>query len=310
MIVRDFTRPSTDGIHTLHGKEWLPDENVPVRAVIQLAHGIAEYIARYDCLGQYLAGKGIALIGLDHIGHGGSVSEGEQLGFTADEGGWLTFVKDAEALRAHTAERFESVPYFMMGHSMGSFVMRVWSAMYPTDIAGLILCGTGTIPGIVAKVGLAVCGMQAKKVGLKGSSASLKKLMFGPYNKRIENPKSPNAWINSDDAAVAAYDADPLCGFDPSIALCADLLNLVVCMGKKRNAAKMPKDVPVYLMAGVEDPVGDYGKGVNAAADMFRAVGVKDVQVRLWPKMRHEVLNEPGKEAGMDELFAWVESKI
>lgn len=312
MKVSDFYFSSVDGKHQIHGKQWLPAGGNPsdVKAVVQIAHGIAEYLDRYDGLGQYLAEKGIAMVGGDHLGHGGSIAEGEVPGYFAEKDGWRAMVDDVEALRVSFSESFAGKPYFMMGHSMGSFIMRNWAIMYPHSIAGLILSGTGSTPKSLVSVGLAVCRVQGRKYGPDGHSEKIKKLMFGSYNKRIKAPQSPYDWLTTDSDVVSAYDADPLCGFDPSVSLCVDLLSLIKVMGDKSNVAKMNLDVPVYLFSGGDDPVGSYGKGVRATAALLKSAGMTDVQLKLYPGMRHETLNERGNAQVMDDLYGWIDQRL
>ena len=191
------------------------------RAIVQFVHGIAEHAARYDEFAQTLCAKGIWVVAEDHMGHGGSM--GETAGYFS--GGWLAAVQDIYALQQVTSQAHPGVPYFLYGHSMGSFLTRTFLIEHPDcPLQGAIIAGTGWQSPVALRLGLAICRREARRLGEKAVSPLVNRLMFGSYNKGIPTPKSTFAWLSRDDAAVAAYEADPLCGFDATVGLARDML--------------------------------------------------------------------------------------
>ena len=284
--------------HTsIHCCQWVP-EGTP-RAVIQIVHGIAEYGARYDGLAKVFTDQGFVVVAEDHMGHGGSISEEIPQGCFAD--GWLTAVSDTYRLMQMTKEEFPDLPYFIYGHSMGSFMTRTLLYTYPeAGLAGAVISGTGWMPKLVLKTGRMVCGMEGKRRGMNNTSPTINKLMFGSYNKGYDHPRTPVDWLSRDEAEVDKYIADPLCGFDASIGLANEMLGGMLMNQDKANLEKMPKSLPVLFVSGDMDPVGSNGKGVRQAYEAFKKAGMQDVSLKLYPGGRHEMHNETNRE----ELYA------
>ena len=279
------------------------------RGIVQLAHGIAEHICRYDAFARYLTGRGFVVVAEDHMGHGGSISEECPQGYF--HGGWLTAVEDVYALMQKTCQQYPGVPYFLLGHSMGSFMARTFLFQYPdSGIDGVIISGTAWQPSFMLTAGLALCGIEARRYTEKGQSPLIRNLIFGSYNKQFKDAKTPNDWISSDAEIVAAYTADPACGFMPTIGLAREMLRGIRMIQDKGNLAKMKKDLPVYIFSGALDPVGANGKGVLQTESAFRAVGMRDVVCKLYPNGRHEMLNEVNREEVYADTLRWIESKL
>ena len=305
--ISDFTFLSSDGIHQIHNRQWLPDG--PVRRVVQLVHGVAEHIGRYDAFARYLAEHGCAVAGDDHLGHGQSVGEASELGWFAEEKGWEHLVRDEKTLRDILRERFPDVPLVLFGHSMGSFIARTYLGVYPGEYSACVLSGTGHQPAVVCRTGRLLARREIGAHGSKYRSPSLQKLAFGSYLKRIESPIGPNDWICRDEAVIRAYGDDPLCGFTATAGLMHDMMDGLLTIGRRAHMDRMDKAMPVLFIAGTEDPVGGYGKGVEKVAARFRAVGMRDVTVKLYPGARHEVLNELEKQTVWRDTLAWMEQK-
>ena len=305
--ISDFTFPSSDGIHQIHSRLWQPDG--PVRRVVQLVHGVAEHIARYDAFARYLAEHGCAVAGDDHLGHGQSVDDPAELGWFAEEDGWDRLVADEKALHDLLRERFPGVPMVLFGHSMGSFIARTYLGVHPGEYAACVLSGTGRQSAAVCRAGRFLAQREIAAHGSKYRSPTLQKLAFGSYLKRIEAPIGPNDWICRDEAVIRAYDADPLCGFTATAGLMRDMMTGLYTIGRRDHMARMEKTMPILFLAGSEDPVGGYGKGVEKVAAAFRKAGMRDVTVTLCPGCRHEVLNELEKEAIWRDTLAWIEEK-
>lgn len=293
----------SNGIGKIHCRSWMP-EGTP-KAVVQIIHGIAEYIDRYDTFAEQLNTHGIAVVAGDHMGHGSSSGESGIQGFF--HGGWFAAVDDTYHLLQKTMEELPNVPYFLFGHSMGSFMARTILCKYPdSGIAGCIICGTGWQPESLLTVALPICNMICKVDGEQKPSHKLQKLIFGGYNKRVEHPRTQSDWLSRDDRIVDAYIADPLCGFIPSAGLIRDMLTGIRYIERTENLQRMRKDLPVYFVSGAEDPVGDYGKGVRQAAQAFCKSGMQNVSVKLYPLCRHEILNEINREEVYQDIISWI----
>jgi len=304
----DLTFSSSDGVHSIHYRVWEPEG--PVRGVVQLVHGVAEHIGRYGAFAEYLADHGFAAAGTDHLGHGQSIASEDEKGWFAEENGWELIVKDEKSMRDILRKRYPGVPMILLGHSMGSFMARTYIGYYPDDFDLCILSGTGHTPGLVCAGGKLMANGEIKKHGSKYRSAKLQSMAFGSYLKGIENPIGPNDWICRDEAVIRAYDADPLCGFAGTAGLMRDMMEGLSIIGKDAFIEKTRKDLPVLFIAGEADPVGGWGKSVRQVEAKFRAAGVRDVEARYYPGMRHEVLNELGREQVWQDVLDWIEKKL
>ena len=301
-----FTIPS-NGIGQLHCCRWMP-EGEP-KAVLQIVHGIAEYIERYDDFAGFLNGLGYVVVAEDHMGHGQTVgTEGTQGYF---EGGWFTAVSDSYALLRKTKAEYPQIPYVLFGHSMGSFMARTILEVYPdSGIAAAVICGTGWQPRAILPGAIGICQLACKKVGEKNPSDTLQNMVFGGYNKRVEHSRTAFDWLTRDAKVVDAYIAHPSCGFTATTGLLRDLLTGIRFIEQKQNLAKMNKDLPVLFIAGGDDPVGNYGKGVTRAAEEFRRAGMKHVACRLFPLGRHEILNEINRREVYDFTAKWLGEQL
>lgn len=295
------------GIGKIHACVWIP-EGKP-RAVLQIVHGIAEYVERYDHFAAYLNSLGYLVVAEDHMGHGKSIGKNGVQGWFC--GGWMNAVKDTYRLMQDTMAEYPGLPYVLFGHSMGSFMARTLIQEYPdSGIAAAIICGSGWMPGSVLTMGQQMAKLICRTSGERNPSPMLQKLMFGSYNQRIEHPRTAYDWLSRDNRVVDAYAADPLCGFIPSAGLVRDMLGGMLHIQKKENLEKMNKELPVFFIAGGDDPVGGYGSGVRQAAEEFRKIGMKNVSVRIYPLCRHEIHNEINKEEIFEDVSQWLEPLI
>ncbi len=285
-VFSEFDYPSK-GAGTIHACRWATGGE-PI-AVVQLVHGIAEHTLRYDDFARYLNENGFLVTAEDHMGHGKSRGSGAPLYFA---GGWEAAVEDTYALLCRTRGEFPDIPYFIFGHSMGSFLTRTLLYRHPeAPLSGAVICGTGWQPTVKLDAGKALCEAEKLRVGEKKPSALLTRLMFGGYNKKFGEPRTPNDWICARRETVDAYTADPLCGGDATVGLTAAMLHGISMNQKQENLEKMPKELPVFFIAGKNDPVGDMGRGVERTARAFQRAGMRHVSLRLY-KGRHEILNE------------------
>ena len=291
----------------IHCCQWVP-EGKP-RGIIQIVHGIAEYAARYDELAKVFTDHGFVVVGEDHMGHGGSISENIPQGCFAD--GWLTAVSDSYRLLQMTKEEYPDLPYILYGHSMGSFMARTLLYTYPeAGLKAAVISGTGWMPKLVLKAGRAVCAAEGKRKGMNATSPTVDKLMFGSYNKGFGTPRTPFDWLSRDEAEVDKYIADPLLGFSASIGLAREMLGGMLMNEDKANLAKMPKDLPVLFVSGDKDPVGSNGKGVQQTYEAFKAAGMQDVRIKLYPDARHEMHNEINREELHADVLAFLDEVL
>ncbi len=304
----EFFFLSTDGKTDIHAVEWLPAG--PVRAVLQIAHGVAEYIDRYDAFARLMASEGVAVCGNDHLGHGLSVSEEKPLGFFGAEKGWELVVGDMKKLRDMLSEKFSGRPLLLLGHSMGSFLARSYLPRYPEDFYAAILSGTGQQPPLLCRAGQLLAKWEILRRGAQYPSETLRKIAFGSYLDRIEDPTGPNDWLSRDAELVARYGEDPLCGGTSSAALMRDMMGGLLLIQNEKYLANMRKLMPILFLSGEADPVGGWGEGVKKAAAMFIRLGMRDVKVKLYPDGRHEMLNELNKEEVYADILAWINEKI
>lgn len=302
MMVRDFYYPSC-GAGSIRARCWQP-EGEP-RGIVQIVHGVAEHVERYDDFAVYLNSVGFLVIAQDHMGHGKSCGNALAQGYF--HGGWFAAVQDTYRLLCDTMQQYPGIPYILFGHSMGSFIVRTILAKYPdSGISGCVICGTGWMPETVLTMGKIMGSTLAKIFGEDKPSNLLQKMMFGAYNNRVEHPRTPFDWLSRDNAVVDAYAADPSCGFTISASLGRDMMTGMLYNQKPENLSNMSIDLPVLFIAGLDDPVGSYGAGVTKAAEKFKQAGMRNVSTKLYPLCRHEILNEINKEEVYRDISSWI----
>ena len=304
---------SHDGMSQIHALLWLPRKGAIVapRAIVQLVHGLAEHIDRYDDFACFLAGCGYVVCANDHIGHGKSVSEASQRGCLPLEDGAHVMLEDVHELRKLIAGRYaQQTPYFLFGHSMGSFIVRVYLSRHAEGLAGAIICGTAQQPALVSAGGQRLACMIARTKGVDYRSGFLHKMGAGSYSKAIDNARTPFDWLSTDPAVVDAYIADEACGFMFSAGGYAALTSLTGEMVSKDCVSLIPRNLPLFFIAGADDPVGACGKGVRAAVEQLRQAGVEHLECKLYDGMRHEILNEPDHARVYDDVAAWLELQL
>ncbi|WP_312939881.1 alpha/beta hydrolase [Oscillibacter sp.] len=304
MVKREFTVLSHDGKTELHTVEWLPGERP--RAVLQIAHGVSEYVLRYEELAAYLTERGIAVVGNDHLGHGASVADGAPRVYFGPAGSWNTVVDDLYALRCLAGQQFPGLPYFLLGHSMGSFLVRTYLIRYPGTVDGAILMGTGQMRPILTAAGRAIAAAECCKIGEERASPLVQKMAFGAYNKAFSPNRTEFDWVSSDEATVNFYEKDPHCGENPSVGLFREMLGGIAFITRQANVKKMNLRTPVLFVSGEEDPVGEQGRGVARAYRSFQRAGVQDVSVKLYPGVRHEILNDVCRQQVCRDLADWL----
>lgn len=291
------------GVGRIHGCRWTPEGEI--RGIVQIVHGIAEYVERYDAFAAYLNSLGLLVVAEDHMGHGQSIGSEGTMGYFA--GGWFSAVKDSYQLLSDTRAEMPEIPYILFGHSMGSFMVRTMLEEYPdSGITGCVICGTGWQPQMLLSAAIPICNLVCRSVGEKNPSEKLQNLVFGSYNNKVEHPRTPFDWLSRDEKNVDAYIADPLCGFTASAGLLRDMLTGISFIQKKENLAKMRRELPILFVAGGDDPVGSYGKGVEQAYQAFLDAGMTSVSRKIYPLDRHEILNEINREDVFRDIGEWI----
>lgn len=295
------------GAGKIHACRWTP-EGEP-KAVLQIVHGIAEFVERYDDFANYLTQRGFVVVAEDHMGHGQSINgEGIQGYF---HGGWFTAVEDTMQLMTDTKAEYPNLPYILFGHSMGSFMARTILCKYPDcGISAAVICGTGWQPAFAMPAMIKLVESVCKKTGETLPNKKLQGMVFGSYNSKVEHPRTPYDWLTRDAKIVDEYIAHPLCGFTASCGLLREMMKGIYFIEQPVNLNAMRKDLPVFFIAGGDDPVGSYGKGIHQAANAFRKAGMTDVSVRIYPLCRHEILNEINKEEVYEDVERWIQSRI
>lgn len=301
---------SSDGSSQLKGLLWRSSAGTSSpRGIVQIVHGMSEYVGRYEEFAEALAAAGFVVCGHDHIGHGKSVSDAADLGHIPLAAGAQALIDDVDALRCLVAARYaRNTPYYLFGHSMGSFIVQAYLQEHWAGLAGAVLCGTGCQPVLASRLGNKLARLIARRRGERAVSTLLFRLADGAYARAVENPRTSFDWLSHNESNVDAYCADELCGARFTAAGYAALTDLTERAARVDRACSVPVDLPLLYIAGAEDPVGACGRGVEAAADVMRCAGVQDVMVKLYDGMRHEILNEEGRRQVYDDVIAWLDA--
>lgn len=320
---KTVTFPSADGTSSIRALVWWPEACDPaatgekkaaqearLRGIVQIVHGMVEHVERYDHFARYLTHCGFIVCAGDHIGHGKSVANESELGILPTNGKDI-MIADVHSLRQHVQSLSpEGLPYGIFGHSMGSFVTRAYLGRHGEGVSAAVICGTGQQPRLVSKAGNAIARSAAKVKGHHYRSKTLDAIGVGAYAKAVPNARTAVDWISADPAVVDAYMADPLCGATFSVGGYAALTSLTDEIASPACVAGVPKTLPYLFVSGAEDPVGNNGKGVRAAAAQLQKAGVRTVEVKLYEGMRHEILNEQGKMLVYADVASWFETYL
>lgn len=306
MTAASFTLTSqADGL-ALHVHTWTPSG--PVRGRVQLHHGMAEHGARYAPLAEALNARGYVVWAPDHRGHGQSVVPGDAPGHFGDRDGWDHAVADLAQLQRRFCDEHPDVPSFVIGHSMGSFLTMQLLMSHGRGLSGAVLTGSNGHPGPLRHAGAVVVRIEEQRLGLRGQSQLIDKMSFGAFNKAIDAPRTPFDWLSRDPDQVDAYIADPLCGFILSTRSWRQFLHALRLLHRDDHIARIPRDVPLLLISGQEDPVGERGVGIQRLADAWRASGLTDLELRLLPGARHEVFNETDRDETIARVGDWLDA--
>ncbi len=304
MNKQPFLCPSADGIHTLAGVVYLPEKNA--KGFLHVVHGMTEYIGRYASFMEAMAEEGCIVFGYDHLGHGMTASNAKELGYIAKKNGWDLLLRDVKGFSDAVRERYgKDLPYYLMGHSMGSFVVRLAAERYVKP-QKLIVMGTGG-PNPAAGAGLALIALLKLFFGDRHISPLLQKVAFGSYNKRFTDLSEPDPWLTTDLSVRRAYKDDPLCKFKFTVSAMGDLIRLTKNANRSAWYRNLPKDLPIFLLSGAEDAVGGFGKGVRIVERNLLKQGIP-VSCRLYEGARHEILNDFTYQDVKKDILSFLET--
>ena len=289
--------------------EWTPDGNTSPRAIVHVVHGMSEHAARYARVAEVLTASGFVVVAHDQRGHGKTATD-DELGFFGSEDGWGRAIADIRGILAHTRTKYPGVRQAVLGHSMGSFLtQRIMSEEGP-NLSAVVLSATDGPPNALARAGVYVARAERARLGDRGKSSLLQGLSFDGFNRAFRPNRTAFDWLSRDEAEVDKYVADPRCGFPATASLWVQLLEALPTLLQPDVVGKIPKTLPIYVLAGAEDPVHGKTKNLKGLLDAYAKVGLREVTYRVWPGARHEVFNETNRTQVIAELNEWLEKKL
>ncbi len=299
--------PAPDG-HRIPVLTWRTPDSP--RAVLHICHGMAEHSGRYDDLARFFAAQGIACVAHDHRGHGRNL-ETDAAGHFADSNGWLKVTRDVGVVQAWIREQYPDSGVFLLGHSMGSFIVQSYliDQQRPPPLAGLILSGSNLDQVLRLRILRPLISVISRMSGPHANSGFLHRMTFGAFARSVPDAKTEFDWLSTDNEQVTRYIQDSSCGFQCTVKLWQDLAEGLSVISRAANLKKIPENLPVFILSGDRDPVGRFGKGPRALAEAYRKTGHKDVQIRLYPGMRHEPFHEKDSIQVFQEMLDWVDRR-
>ena len=304
-----FTFTASDG-SDIFCRRWMPESATPIRGTLMISHGMAEHSQRYDTFARALTDQGLAVYANDHRGHGHTAGHEENLGYFSKNDGWNRVVGDLKTLSHRIRSDHPDAPFFIFGHSMGSFLARDFMARYGEFLRGVILSGTATHPGILGKMGRWVAKAQGRFKGDTSPSPLLDKLSFGSYAKAFAPTRTAFDWLSRDPDPVDLYIRDPLCGFICRAGFFVDLISGLMGVNRADHFARLRKDLPILMISGSMDPVGNFGKGVQKVHDAYNKAGIMDLTLIIYDQGRHESLNEINRDQVTGDVIQWINAHL
>lgn len=306
MRKEEFTFDSRDGKTKVYACAFYPEQE-PI-CILQIVHGMKDRMARYEDFARYLTERGVLVVGNDHLGHGKTVKEGDTFGYFCENDPATVLVRDVHRLKKIMEEKYPTIPYIIYGHSMGSFMVRNYMARYGTGVEGIILAGTGTPTKAELIFGKCLTAVIGKVKGTKYVSTLVDNISTKNYMSGIENAKTEHDWLSKNEETIAAFAADPLCcGYTFTVNGYDTLFELALRMQKKENLLKIPKKLPILIVSGTEDPVGNKGLAPKKLYDDYLNLDLTKTVLKLYSGVRHEVLREKNKDTVYTDIFNWIE---
>ncbi len=307
-IRREMTYRSSDGKNTVFAEIFAPKSG-EVRGIIQLSHGMIDHTGRYEALADFFTGHGFVFAGNNHLGHGRTAASPSDLGFFAEREGYKFVIEDVKKMNELLKGEYPSLPHFLLGHSMGSFIARLYTEKYSESIDALIIHGTGG-KNPMAGAGRALVSLLRKIKGPRHRSALITAVAFGSYNSHYDKSEGQNAWLTRDTKRVSDRDTDPYTAYIFTLSAYHDLFTMLTECNSPSWFENYPKETPTLVISGEDDPVGDYGRGVRFVHDSLSRAGVKDLTLKLYPGARHELFNEINRDEAMADMLSWIEGRI
>ncbi|MCQ6562109.1 alpha/beta hydrolase [Paenibacillus mendelii] len=292
----------------IHVYKWEPDEGKPLSGIVQLVHGSCEHAGRYEAFAQYLTGQGLVVYANDHRGHGLSVKNNEDFGYFGERDGWDHMVDDLYKLTGLARREHPGLNVTMLGHSMGSFMARHYAVKYGSAVDGMILSGTAHYGRLLLRLARLIAVWEVWSRGSRFHSTFLYRMTYQSFNHRFQPIRTNQDWLTRDQSIVDRFMADERCGFVFTASGFRDMFDGLLYITKPANISQTPKSLPILLLSGTDDPVGTYGKMVEEAYNAYRTVGVIDVNMKLYEGMRHEILNEIGREQVYADILDWLQA--
>jgi alpha-beta hydrolase superfamily lysophospholipase len=286
---------------------WLPDAGAG-KAVVYIAHGLAEHAGRYERLAETLTDRGYVVYANDHRGHGRTAGEPENIGHFADANGWAQILEDIEQITRQIKNEYPNHPVILFGHSMGSLLAQHLATRGLFD--AVAMSGANGNVSALVQVGKWITRFERWRLGRRGKSELLGKLSFDAFNKAFRPNRTAFDWLSRDEAEVDKYIADPMCGFLCSTQLWADLLDAITEAARPEFRARIPKQLPMYLFSGSRDAANDEGRGLTALAEYYRSIGMEKVSHRIFTQARHETLNEINRDEVTGQLIDWFDAIV
>ena len=281
---------------------------VKPKAVLQIVHGMVEYIERYDEFARFANNAGYLVVGHDHVGHGETVKDPEDYG--AFPKNWQDLITDVHTLQREVSKKYPDIPYIILGHSMGSFITRLYLAKYGRDVDAAIIMGTGQQPRVQTWTAIGLTKILRVLHGEKYRSKFLEQMSTGMFNRFFSPNRTKADWLSRDEAEVDKYLAHEHHQFIPTLNMYHSLFTFSNYAASPKWIKQIPHALPLLLISGATDPVGKAGKGVKRFYKLLQREGFSDVTLKLYPAARHEILNELNKAEVMRDLVAWMDAKL
>jgi len=309
MITKQLKLPSSDGITTLNGYIWSPEPEVKARGILQMNHGMCEHIGRYAVYAETFTAAGFIVVGHDHLGHGRSVRSQEYRSYFSEKDGYKKVLKDMHSVTEEARKQYPGFPLFILGHSMGSFMLRRYLTQYSRDVDGAVIMGTGWFSTATADAALGIAKLAKLFKGEFYRSRLLPAITLEAYNKQFAPNRTPHDWLAKNPEVADAYAQDPLSGIPFTTSAYVDFFRVIRLLTLGKDLEKIRKDLPVLVISGADDPVGG-ANAVEKVAEQYEKLGLKDVSKVIAPGDRHELLREADGPEQIQKIIDWMAARV